>query len=62
MAQTAMNGIGGLVGSLSSLPTTYSLCGQLAGMTHRCAQLIEALDELQVVLRFVVANWFMLAL
>ena len=46
--QVAVGGVFQLVISLSSLPSLYSLCGSLAGITHRCAQMLEALEELQV--------------
>lgn len=48
LVQTAINAITQMVSSLSALPTLYSLCASLAGITHRCAQLLEALDELRV--------------
>jgi hypothetical protein len=47
-SQTALNGINNLITGLTNLPQYFSLCAQLAGITHRCSQLVEALDELQV--------------
>lgn len=47
-SQTALNGIISLITGLSTLPVYFSLLGELAGITHRCSQLVEALDELQV--------------
>jgi ABC-type uncharacterized transport system fused permease/ATPase subunit len=50
-SQSALAAITQLIQALSALPAMYSLAGQLVGITHRCGQLLEALDELQVTLR-----------
>lgn len=47
-SQSALAAIAQLTQSLAALPAMYSMAGQLAGITHRCAQLFEALHELQV--------------
>lgn len=47
-SQTAISSINQLISSLSTIPAYYSMAAQLAGITHRCSQLVEALEELQV--------------
>lgn len=44
---TATNSVVSFVGALAAIPALYVQAGDLAGFTHRVAQIVEALEELR---------------